>query len=300
VATGLLCSGIGLLMAAPPKIVHTFDLRPLNSLDLRVATNAARVWDTVHAASALQGLANRKAPQLHIFYCSDFGMDTDQFWFDWLRNEDGWLKNANVREIRSLEEAVEVFRKVLKGAAVYDPAVPSTSNLASTAAGCEDLLPVRYDPAPGSVYNRLVVTGKLPVKLWLVNQDGSSKFTGQGRIPDSDEPSTGSARVDAYKWALKRYVRSGRCAAGIGAYYIDAFWIQRPWRGGPTMHTLSNHDYFIARRAFFFDLSPWGDEAPNDDLKQPVGLDRKTFLEVMRALYDRTGGNVIQVGGFPP
>jgi len=66
------------------------------------------------------------------------------------------------------------------------------------------------------------------------------------------------------------------------------------------MHTLANHDYFIARRAFFFDLSPWGDEAPTDDPGQKLGLDKTAFLEVMRALYDRTRGGIIKIGGFTP
>ncbi len=37
-----------------------------------------------------------------------------------------------------------------------------------------------------------------------------------------------------------------------------------------------------------------------DDLGQPLGADRAAFLEVLRALYDRSKGSVIQVGGFPP
>ena len=144
---------------------------------------------------------------------------------------------------------------------VYDPAVPATSNLGSTAAGCEDLLPVRYAPELGSMFDLLVRRMKLTVKLWLVNPDGTSRFTGRGMIPDTDSPSTGSAKIDAYRWALARYVQTGRCAAGVAAYYVDAYWLQHP-DGNPTMHTLSNHDYFIAHRAFFFDLSPWGDKAP--------------------------------------
>ena len=47
------------------------------------------------------------------------------------------------------------------------------------------------------------------------------------------------------------------------------------------MHTLSNHDYFVAHRAFFFDLSPWVDEVPNDDPSQPLGLDRATSLSLL-------------------
>lgn len=301
-----LCSFIGLApaanpaLAAPaPKAVYTFDARPLNRLDLAAPANARWVWDTMHALSALQGLANRETPQLYLFYCSEFGVDTDQFWFDWFRGEDGWLKDAPIRPIATLQEAVGIFRSVFRGLVVYDPAVPATSNLASTAAGCEDLLPVRYDPAPGSVYDLLVRRLQLPVKLRLLGTDGGSMFTGRGRAPDIGEPSSGSAKADACRWGLERYVRSGRCAPGVAAYYVDAYWLRHPG-GNPTLHTLSNHDYFIARRAFFFDLSPWGDEAPGDDLGQPLGLDREVFLETLRALYTRAGGGLLQIGGFPP
>ncbi len=253
----------------------------------------------MHALAALQGLANRQSPQLYIFYCAEFGVDTDQFWFDWFRGKDGWLEGSEIRRLTSLDQVVNTFRGEFHGLVVYDPAVPATSDVASTAAGCEALLPVRFDLSLGSVFDLLVHRLKLPVKLWLVNADGTPRFTGRGTIPDSNEPSSGSAKVDAYRWALRRYARAGGCAPGIAAYYVDAYWLRHPG-GNPTMHTLSNHDYFIARRAFFFDLSPWGDEAPGDDLQQPAGLDRKAFLEVMRALYDRNRGGIIKVGGFTP
>jgi hypothetical protein len=295
---GLICPGQA--APAPPRLVYTFDARPLNQLSLDSPTNATRLWDTMHALAALQGLANRQFPRFYVFYCSDFGVDTDQFWFDWFRNEDGWLKDSELRPLATLEDAVRMLREAVKGVAVYDPAVPATANLASTAAGCDDLLPVRYDTSPGSVYDLLVRKMRLPVRLWLVNPDGTPRFTGRGKLPDYEEPSSGSAKVDVYRWARKRYLESSRCAPGIAAYYVDAFWLQHPRQGGPTMHTLSNHDYFIARRAFFFDLSPWEDEPPNDDLNQPVGLDKKEFLQVMHALYQRSEGGILKVGGFVP
>jgi hypothetical protein len=62
----------------------------------------------------------------------------------------------------------------------------------------------------------------------------------------------------------------------------------------------SNHDWFIAHRAFFFDLSPWGDEPPVDDPNQPTGVDKRCLLEVLRAVYDRAGGGITKIGGFPP
>jgi hypothetical protein len=139
----------------------------------------------------------------------------------------------------------------------------------------------------------------LPVKLWLVKPDGTPLFTGQGLVPQSDERSSGSAKVDAYRWAVARYLRQGRCSPGMAAYYVDAYWLKHPG-ANPTLHTLSNHDYFIARRAFFFDLSPWGDERSGDDLTAPMGQDRAEFLHVMRALYDNARGGIVQVGGFTP
>jgi cytochrome c553 len=74
--------------AAPaPQVVFTFDARPLQKLDLSQPANVRRVWDTLHVLSALQGLANRVAPRFYLFYCAEFGTDTDPFWFDWFRGE---------------------------------------------------------------------------------------------------------------------------------------------------------------------------------------------------------------------
>jgi hypothetical protein len=281
-------------------IVWTYDARPLRGLDLRDSARAAEVWDTMHLLAALQGLINRDAPRLYLFYCEEFGLDTDQFWFDWARTEDGWLRGTEVRAVATLEELVRQFRDRVQGLVVYDPRVPATSNAASTVAGCEGLLPVRYDPASDSIYHLLTERLRLPVRVWLVDPDGSSKFTGRGIIPDLDRPSSGSAKVDVYRWALERYLKSGRCAPGVAAYYLDAYWLQRPRNAGGDMHTLSNHDYFIARRGFFFDLSSWADEPPVDDPDQPPGLDHQTLLEILRALHDRAGGGMIQLGGFTP
>ncbi len=283
-----------------PQLIYTYDARPLRRLDLRDPKNATRVWDTLHLLAALQGLANRPSPRLYLFYCAEFGTDTDQFWFDWLRGEDGWLKSSTVRTLADVEQALTTFRSVYKGLVVYDPKIPATSNVASTVAGCDGLLPVRFDAAPDSLFTRLTQHLRIPVRNWLVNPDGASKFTGYGTVPDINQPSSGSAKVDAYRWAIARYLQTRRCDPRFAAYYVDADWLQRPRNGAPDMHTLSNHDYFIARRAFFFDLSPWGDERPMDDQNQSLGLDRKTLLQVLRGLYDGSKGAIVKIGGFPP
>lgn len=308
--SGLACLVAGILTAvtlraadsppAAPRRGYTFDAKRYQQADLAKPGEAERVWDSVHALSALQGLANRDAARLYLFFCAEFGVETDRFWWQWLREQDGWLKNTEVRELESLEAVLAAFRDQVQGLAVYDPLVPATANLASTAAGVDRLLPVRYDAAPGSLYQRLRQTSGLEVKLWLVNPDGTSRFTGKGTIPDLNRPSTGSAKNDAYLWALERFVKAGACQPGYGAYYLDAFWLKLPRQAGLDLHTLSNHDYFIARKSFFFDLSPWADETPNDDPTQRLGLDHETFLTVLRRLYDHAGGGIVKIGGFTP
>lgn len=309
IKTGLVL-GAGLPLAAKvqsvfaettddPDIIHTYDARPLQKLDLKKPAEAQKIWDTMHLLAAMQGLANRNRPRFYLFYTAAFGADTDQFWFDWFRGEDGWLKTTEVRPLSGVAEVVIQFRDAFAGLVVYDPTVPATSNLASTAAGVEQLLPVRYDPAETSLFTLLTKQLGLPVKLWLLNPDGTPKFTGQGKLPDFGTPSSGSAKVDAYEWAMARWLKTGRCAPGVGAYYVDAFWLQRPG-GDPEMHTLSDHDWFIARRGFFFDLSPWGDEVPVDDPRQPLGADKRCLLKLLRGFYDHAQGGLTKVGGFVP
>jgi len=254
----------------------------------------------MHTLAAVQGLANRETPRLYVIHCTGFGVETDQFWLDWLRGEDGWLKNTELVTLSSVEEVVRSFSKYLRGLAVYDPAVPATSCLASTAAGCDDLLPVRFSRATNSMF--ALLTGKLalPIRLGLVNPDGTPKFTGKGLIPDLNEPSTGSAKNDAYRWAIRKYIDSGRCDPRFAAYYIDSYWMNCANKLRWDLHTLSNHDYFIARRAFFFDLATWGDEIPVDDPGQKLGLDRETFLQMLAALNRKATNSMIKVGGFTP
>jgi hypothetical protein len=280
--------------------VRVFDARYLRKLDLNDPGQAAEIWDTMEVLATVQGLANREAPRLYLIYCAEFGVETDQFWLDWLRGEDGWLKNAELVTLTSPEEVVQAFRKHVKGLVVYDPDVPATSCAASTAAGCGDLLPVRFSRATNSMF--ALLTGKLglPVRLWLVNQDGTSRFTGKGLIPDLDEPSSGSAKVDTHRWAIRQFIDSGKCDPRFAAYYLDAFWLKGPSRVRWDLHTLSNHDYFIARRGFFFDLATWGDEVPVDDPGQSLGLDRQTFLQMLAALNRKAPKSMIKVGGFTP
>ena len=141
-----------------PSVVCTYDARPLRNLDLSEPGNAEKVWDTLHLLAALQGLANRGGPRLYLFYCTEFNVDTDQFWFDWFRGEDGWLRNTEIHALTGVTEAIQTFRDEFDGLVVYDPKVPATSNLASTAAGADRLLPVRWDSSQDSLFKVLTAT----------------------------------------------------------------------------------------------------------------------------------------------
>ena len=63
------------------------------------------------------------------------------------------------------------------------------------------------------------------------------------------------------------------------AYYVDYFWTLHADSNYPD-NTITNHDYFISQKAFFFDLDSWGDEAPNDDPNQPLGTDLSSLQEI--------------------
>lgn len=284
-----------------PGVVHTFDLTYTLRLDW--SQEARRIWDDTHFVASLQGIVNRGGPRLYVYLVGGDTGRTDRFWMEWLRGEGRMLHDARLEEVATIEELVRLYRSRIRGAVVYDENVPATSNVASTVAGVEDLVCLRYDERPGSLYHRLVVSEagpRLPVRVWLVNRDGSPLFTGRGTLPGSRTPSTGSAKNDAYLWAKERYLDTGRCNPRRLAYYLDAWWIRHP-QGYVPNHSLSNHDYFISERGFFFDLSPWDDETPVDDRGQKVGTDVATLKAILGAAYARTRGReMIQVGGFVP
>ena len=287
--------------------ITVFDLRAYAVGDLTDPQRCREMWDTCHLVASLQGLANRNGPRLFVRY-----LPPDDYWWSRLFPADPaaapaaalsrWLAGRPVQPAASLEELLRRFRGVYRGVVVYDERVPATSNLASTIAGVEDLLCLRYDPTPGSLYDRLVNRGlALPVVQRLFAEDGGPLFTGKGLIPGLDRPSTGSAKADAYLWAKARYLDRGPASAATMAYALDAWWLRQPQAVGPVNHTLTNHDVFIARRAFFFDLGVWDDEVPVDDPGQAPGTDARVLAELLRTAWQRNRGeSFLQVGGFIP
>ena len=284
--------------------ICVYDLRYALAIDASNPQQVARAWDDCHAAGVLQGLVNRDGPRLYVRFVDSQHrrLNVDDYWLEKLTADGAWLAGSQVRSIDDIETLVRRFGSFVNGAVVYDPAVWATSNAASTVAGVENLLPIRYDTTPGSLYSRLVLGGpKLAVRRWLVNRDGSSMFTGSGQIPGTDRPSTGSAKCDAYLWMKINYMDTGRCDGAWGAYYLDQYWMQRPRDAGLNHHCLTNHDFFISKRGFFFDLHVWGDEAPVDDPGQKPGTDLGTLKALLLSAYEHGGRErMIHIGGFVP
>lgn len=171
------------------------DMRYLLAADLRDPQQVRQVWDQLHTVATLQGIVNRESPHLYIKYIVESGHSIDEYWWNKYRQAGEWLAGRDTTELRDIPGAVQMYKEKINGVVVYDPNVASTSNVASAVAGIESLIAVRYDPTAGSLYSQIVTGGpKLPVRMWLINKDGSSLFTGKGEIPDTDLPSTGSVK----------------------------------------------------------------------------------------------------------
>lgn len=288
------------VLAASP--IGTFDLTYALHFNAKNPQQVAAAWDHAHVVTTLQGNVNRAEPRLYVRFVIRHGKNIDDYWWGRMTEPGQWLAGRETKRIPDIVALVNEYRRFIKGAVVYDPAVPATSNLASTIAGVEDGVAIRYDPSPESLYAKLVTGGpKLPVLRRLVNADGSPMFIGRGTIPGTSIPSTGSAKCDAYVWLKVNYIDTGKVDAGYAGYYIDAYWQKNPATAPPNHHTLTNHDFFIAKRAFFFDLSNWGDETPIDDPHQPLGTDLKTLKMLLRSAYEHGGKDrMIHIGGFTP
>lgn len=291
-------------IAGVEQPVTVYDLRYTLSIDAGDPNQVSMAWDHCHAVAALQGIVNRERPLLYVRFVDSQhgGKNVDDYWLEKLSEPGQWLHGRRMQAVSGIVDLVEQFRGHINGVVLYDPNVAATSNVASTIAGVEDLLPIRYDDSAGSLYSGLVKVGpKLAVKRRLVDVDGKSLFTATGRVPGTDIASTGSAKCDAYIWMKHHYMDTGKCNGAFGAYYLDQYWMNRPRNAVLSHHCLTNHDFFVSKRAFFFDLHVWGDETPVDDPRQKIGTDLETLKALLLSAYHHGGrDNMIHIGGFVP
>lgn len=283
--------------------IGIYDLGYTLEADFKVNQNAKLAWDHTHLVASLQGIVNKNRPNLYIHLIRNGEVDVDRYWWDKFHGKNNWLSNRDTILFKRIEDLIGYYKNQIKGAVVYDPLVASTSNVASAVAGADDLVAIRFDNHPNSLYSKIVLNGpKIPVKVWLVEPNGKSLFNGKGLIHETNRKSTNSPKNDAYIWYIENYFKKGKTNAAFGAYYIDQIWLDKPYLIGKNHHTLSNHDYFISKKAFFFDLSPWEDEPATDDLDQKKGTDLNTLKEFLLLAYQQNGNGktFTHIGGFPP
>ncbi|MCB1104103.1 MAG: hypothetical protein H7A44_02515 [Opitutaceae bacterium] len=244
---------------------------PLHTYVLPAAGTPA-AYDEAVTVSALQGLINRTAPELYLFAPSD---PRPAFWLNVFHQTGRWLEGRSLQPVAGLDALVRLAADRLKGAVIWDPAVPATVNVATTAAGVLDLMVVSPDQSA-----HLAAWG-VPVVL-----DLRGKFTGA---------ETGSAKNDAYRWALREFLATGRCSTRWMFLYHDAFFA----RAQGHLAYAVNRDWAVRNRAFVFDLSPWADEKPEDDPDQRLGLDQETYRLILEENLRQTRGeHMTELAGF--
>ena len=297
---GIMTAASMTMSAQPP--IGIFDLTYALKYDAKDPNQVARAWDHCHAVATLQGIVNRDAPRLYVRFVEAYGKNVDDYWLERMSEPGRWLAGRKRKTFPDIVALVNAYRPFIKGAVLYDGRVPATSNLASTIAGAEDLIALRYDPSPGSLYRALCADDPhLPIRCKLLTDKGRQMFTGKGKIPGTRLPSTGSAKCDAYLWLKTHYIDTGKVDACFAGFYLDAYWMKVPTACVPNHHTLTNHDFFVSKRGWFFDLNTWADEVPVDDKAQKPGTDLETLKALLLSAYKQGGKDrMIHIGGFTP
>ncbi len=257
-----------------------------------------REYDILIFLTTTQGIINRDTPQLYLNHDHqrDDELGVDAFWLEKYQMSDqayGWLAETEIIELEAWTDVLELFADDLTGVVLWDTNVPATLNVATTIAGVEGWPVVRA----GSEIE-VDITAQVPVRTSLVGMFEPGATT----VPDSDTPSTGSAKADAYLWAKEKYLDTGRANAQFLAYLLDGWpaWLysqDQMTRGGVYAF---ERDYVVQQRGFALDLSPWPNELPNDDPEQPLGADATAFQAVITAAQAQSGGGVIKIWGFIP
>lgn len=249
---------------AQPAPLHVYTLNEGKSPD---------TFDEAMAVACLQGLINRDSPALYVIAPS---RAPTRYWLDILSRDGRWLEGRERRHVPDLDALVKLAGGRLRGAVVWDPAVPATFNVATTIAGASDGVVLSAGFA-----DRYQKRWGLPLI-----RDLRGMFTGS---------ETGSKKNDAYRWAIREYLAKGLCSSRLICLYQD------PWdsrAAGDTSYVVPR-DLAVARRAFVFDLSPWGDEAPADDPSQKPGTDLATYQAVLdETLRQAAGRHMTEMSGF--
>jgi len=245
---------------------------PLHVYTLRHDGSPAS-YDEALAAACFQGIANRKAPRVIL---RSPRHNTPDYWLGIFQRDGGWLAGRERVDLPDLTALRRLAGDDVKGAVIWDPSVPASVNVATTIAGVEDAVALSPEMA-----ERWLTEWNLPVL-----RDLRGMFTGA---------ETGSKKNDAVRWALREYLATGRCSSTLLCLYEDS----HSTRARGDLGYVVTRDWAVKRRAFTFDLSPWGDEVPGDDPGQALGTDLATYRMVLaETLRQSAGKHMTELAGF--
>ena len=230
-------------------------------------------YDEALAVASLQGIINRSSPEVYLLSRKN---TRPQFWLDLLAKDRRWLEGRPRRPLADLNALVKLAGDRVKGAVIWDPAVPASANVATTIAGVRDAVVLSPELA-----ERHLAEWRLRVL-----EDLRGRFTGA---------ETGSKKNDAYRWAVREYLAKGHCSSHLLCLFEDSF----STRARGDIGYVLTRDWAVKNRSFVFDLSPWGDEKPQDDPDQRPGLDLETYrLILAETLRHSAGKHMTELTGF--
>ena len=256
------------------RIIPFINYSDPNTLFTYTLPTAGNIYDEAMAAACLQGIINRDGPV--VYELEGNGKHRPQHWLDILTSNGRWLSNRPVIALKCIEELFVLAGDKIKGAVIWDPAVPASMNVATTIAGVEDL--VVFSPE----------FADMNLAAWGLNiaRDLRGMFSGD---------QSGSAKNDAYRWAIDEYLSKGVCSDHLLCYYEDPYLT----RNNNDIGYVVTRDWAIQNRSFVYDLSPWGDETPLDDPDQPLGTDLDTYKMILQETLNQTAGEkTTEVVGF--
>jgi GxGYxYP putative glycoside hydrolase C-terminal domain/GxGYxYP_N second domain/GxGYxYP_N 1st domain len=264
---------LSLIAAAKPEgLVAAGQHQPLYTFTL-TQDSTPRSYDEAMAVACLQGIINRKSPELYVLSRKN---TRPQYWLDILSKDGRWLQGRELKRMPDIGALVKLAGKRLKGAVIWDPDVPASANVATTIAGVKDGVVLSPEYA-----SRYLKAWQLPILA-----DLRGRFTGA---------ETGSKKNDAYRWAIREFLAKGKCSSHLLCLFEDSF----STRARGDIGYVLTRDWAVKNRAFVFDLSPWGDEKPKDDPNQRLGLDLETYkLILAETLHHAAGKHMTELTGF--
>jgi hypothetical protein len=258
------CIAVTVISCSKQRRIYIYHITEKDNIEM---------YDEAMVVSCLQGIINRKGPRV---YVTSQAKVHPTYWLRKFTTEGRWLHGTKIDSLKNLDELFELARKDIKGAIIWDTDVPASVNVATTMAGVER--GVVFSP---DFSRRYLERWNLPVI-----KDLRGMFTGSV---------TGSAKNDAYRWAISNYLSKGLCYAHRVFLSEDAFFARN--RGD--LGYVVNRDWAVNKGSFVYDLSPWDDEQPQDDPKQFLGTDLETYKMMLGEILKQTNGKeMTEIAGF--